>query len=222
MDFVHQWATTLKTFFVLIRIANIFNETKHHYYIHKFKNAMSLKVARLWRRTIKNQVGETYQIRNSRRIRQALVASTVMNKDNIEQKAGKMMILFLHKAFMVKESINASRSFFKHIDMIALRWKNRTRIIKQRIEILTFLFDREVEAMKRACVQNLKAKKYKKMNIMLHQITPYQRKGVLQEYFKVCKYVFRLKMAVSLFWSEYKSVDKMREIFKTHKVFRSL
>ena len=87
--------------------------------------------------------------------------------------------------------------FIKNVTRIYNQLVNRLLQHKLKLDHLHLLFKRERDTMMTTCVDRIKNKKYKKMLSKLQMIDPDQQVMVLQEYFNMCKNVFRIRSTIA-------------------------
>ena len=87
---------------------------------------------------------------------------------------------------------------------------------KLKMQNLSVLFDNELRNMKVFCFSQALKKKYKTLTFKLSLIQPKHKEALLNEYFEMCKMVYRIRSMVAYTWYEYQKTNDlkmMRELY---------
>lgn len=86
---------------------------------------------------------------------------------------------------------------------------------------LELLFDKELFQMKSYYFKNYQIKSNQQLTLKLSEIHPCVKAGLLKEYFKMCKMMFRIRSLVTYVWdtSGRESSLKIRQLYNENKTF---
>ena len=88
---------------------------------------------------------------------------------------------------------------------------------------LELLFERELRNMKVFCFSHVKNKKYKDLTFSLQSITELQKKALLEQYFNMCKMIYRIRSTVAYFWSQgEKSLELVNDLYSNDETFAKM
>ena len=138
------------------------------------------------------------------RIRRVIVNSLsavgMSSNDCVEARAKVIMAAFCQKVNQTLQYKKCAHSFIKSMYMIIRNFKHRKRIHALKMSLLRQLFEREKQAMMFSCQKKAKIKKFKNLYVKMAQLTDHKVEAVLNEYFLVCKMIYRIKAAINYVW----------------------
>lgn len=77
--------------------------------------------------------------------------------------------------------------------------------------------------MKVFCFKKVKNKKYKQLTFSLQAITPAKKHALLEQYFNMCKMVYRIRSTVAYFWNQgERSLELVNELFMHDETFAKM
>lgn len=90
------------------------------------------------------------------------------------------------------------------------------------MEHLLFLFERERQIMMFDCQKKIKQKKSKTLYLKIVAIDEVRRDAVLEEYFRACKMVYRIKATLNYTWNVKNSCDDIMDLFTNDATFQKM
>lgn len=113
--------------------------------------------------------------------------------------------------------------FLHGIYKINAQMQNRLKSHKLKMQHLDLLFERELRDMKVHSFKKVKNKKYKQLTFSLQLVNETKKRALLEQYFNMCKMVYRIRSTVAYYWSQgEKSLELVNELYTKNEMFAKM
>lgn len=216
------WCRTAKTFFVI-------RQYGENLMAIVLKRRLKIAIVVLSQR-VKNFLkfrlsfkGKTAEKRLRLETKSTFNFSTQFTYEAIQERAKETMASFLQKCNQVFQFKLQCYDFIKHIVSINTRISERLEQNILKMQHLNFLFERELHDMKVYYYKNYRAKSNQKLTVKLSAIPLHAKQALLDEYFKMCRLMFKIRSYVNFTWDKYSGAlqaKKIRELYTRDEKFR--
>lgn len=146
------------------------------------------------------QQGPTQEFRMNNQTRYATTVKTALISATCEDRAKAIFAGFLSKVSQLLAFKRMTYEFLIQIYHISSQMNGRLKQHRLKMQHLDLLFERELFAMKSDAFSNFKKKRNQILIAKYQNIRPEHKAALLQEYFNMCKMVYRIRNATAYSW----------------------